>query len=126
MPLMTFEEMKKRYDDGEDSLELTLEKWEKILEFSKNVFHLSHYQEVLKACVVPVFLCTEYENQCHLCPINEVCKQGQSEDWTRLMRVVQAYAIAGDLLPQGHFREHIESFVNKLRDCHRNVLKRLH
>ena len=126
MRLMTFEEMKRRYDDGEDSLELTLEKWEKILEFSKGVFHLIHFQEVLKACIVPVFLCTEYGNQCHICPIYQVCKQGHAEDWTRLMRVIQAYAIAGDILPQENFKEHIELFVKKLRACREDVLNRLH
>jgi hypothetical protein len=126
MNLLSFEEMKKRYDEGEDSLELTLEKWERIINYSKNVFHLSHFQEILKAAVVPIFLCTEYANQCRICPIYSVCKQGHSEDWTKLMRVIQAYAIAGDLLPKDPLLGQIEVFVNKLRICREEVFSKLH
>ena len=118
--------MKKRYDDGEDSLELTLEKWERILKYSKTVFHQSHFQEILKASVVPIFLCTEYENQCRICPIFSVCRQGHSEDWTTVMRVIQAYAIAGDLLPKDPLLGQLELFVNKLRMCREEVLCKLH
>ena len=32
---MTFEEMKSRYEKGEDALDLALEKWERILKYSK-------------------------------------------------------------------------------------------
>jgi hypothetical protein len=126
MNLLSFEEMKKRYDEGEDSLELTLEKWERIINYSKNVFHLSHFQEILKAAVVPIFLCTEYANQCRICPIYSVCKQGHSEDWTKLMRVIQAYAIAGDLLPKDPLLGQIEVFVNKLRICREEIFSKLH
>ena len=55
MTLMTFEEMKSRYEEGEDSLDLALEKWERILKYSETVFHLSHFQEILQAAVVPIF-----------------------------------------------------------------------
>ena len=126
MNLLSFEEMKKRYDEGDESLDLTLEKWERILKYSKNVFHLSHFQEILKASVVPIFLCTEYVNQCSMCPIFSLCRQGRSEEWTRLMRVLQAYAIAGDLLPKDPFLGQIEIFVNKLRLCREEVFCKLH
>jgi len=117
MRLMSFEEMKKRYDGGEDSLELTLEKWERILHDSKTVFHLNHFQDILKAAVVPIFLCAEYANQCRMCPIFSVCRQGRSEEWINLLRVIQAYAIAGDVLPRDPFPGQIELFVNKLKAC---------
>jgi hypothetical protein len=123
---MTFDEMKKRYNAGEDSLDLTLEKWEKILNFSKTIFHLSHYQEILKAAVVPVFLCTEYANQCHICPIFTVCKQGQSNDWNNIMKILQAYAIAGDLLPKETFSGQLETFVKKLQMCREESLHKMH
>lgn len=123
---MNFEEMKRRYEGGEDSLELTLEKWERILKHSNSVFHLNHFQEVLRAAIVPVFLCTEYSNQCHICPIYNVCKQGNSEDWTNLMRVVQAYAIAGDILPKEPFLGQLEAFVNKLKTCREEIFSKLH
>ncbi len=118
MGFMSFEEMRERYEKGEDSLNLALEKWDRILTTSRTVFQLSHFQEILKAAVVPLFLCVEYEKQCHICPIFSVCKQGYSDDWTSLMRVVQAYAFAGDLLPLDPLLGHLETFVHKLRQCH--------
>ncbi len=125
MTLMSFEEMKRRYDGGEDSLELTLEKWERILKHSNTIFHLNHYQDLLKAAIVPIFLCTEYANQCHMCPIFSVCKQGHSEHWIKLMRVVQAYAIAGDILPKDPLHGQIETFVKKLKLCREDILSKL-
>ncbi len=124
--LMSFEEMKKRYTQGEDSLELTLEKWERILAFSKTIFHLSHFQELLKAAVVPIFLCTEYANQCHMCPIYTICKQGHSDAWITLMRVVQAYAIAGDHLPKEPLQGQLEVFMKKLHSCREDAFSKSH
>lgn len=126
MSLMTFEEMKNRYEAGEDSLELALEKWERILQNSKTVFQLHHFQDILRAAVVPLFLCAEYANQCRMCPIFSVCKQGRSEDWTNLLRIVQAFAVAGDLLPRGALQGQVEIFTNKLRACREEAFNKSH
>ncbi len=117
MSLMSFDEMRDRYEKGEESLALALEKWDRILTDSRTVFQLSHFQDILKATVVPLVLCVEYEKQCHMCPIFSVCRQGVAEDWTNLMRVVQAYAFAGDLLPLEPYLGHLEAFVQKLHQC---------
>jgi len=126
MRLMSFEEMKSRYDNGEDSLELALEKWERICQNSKTVFHLQHFQDILKAAVVPIFLCAEYANQCRMCPIFSVCRQGTSAEWINLLRVLQAYAIAGDILPRETLTGHIELFVHKLKACRDDALRIAH
>jgi len=123
---MTFDEMKKRYGAGEDSLELTLDKWGRIKQFSAKAFLISHYQDILRAAVVPIFLCTEYVNQCSLCPIYEVCKQGRSDEWVTVMRVIQAYAIAGDLLPKEPFMGHIEQFLEKINMCREEAVAKAH
>ncbi len=123
---MTFDEMKKRYGDGEDSLELTIEKWIRIKQFSQQAFHLNHFQEILRAAVIPIFLCSEYINQCHLCPIYTVCKQGKSDEWITVMRVIQAYAIAGDILPKEPFIGHIEQFLKRINLCHQDAVKKSH
>lgn len=115
MVLMTFEEMKKRYEAGEDSLELTLEKWERILKYAETVFHLSQYQEILEAAVVPIFLCEEYGSRCQNCPIFDVCRQGRSEDWIRVMRIIQAFAIAGDMLSKETLVTQLEVFYQRLK-----------
>ncbi len=113
MVLMVFEEMKSRYEEGEDSLDLALEKWDRILKYSETVFHLSHFQEILEAAVVPIFLCEEYGSQCQKCPIFNVCKQGRSEEWTTLMRIIQADAISGDMLPKETLLAQMDVFYNK-------------
>ncbi len=125
MVLMVFEEMKSRYEEGEDSLDLALEKWDRILKYSETVFHLSHFQEILEAAVVPIFLCEEYGSQCQKCPIFNVCKQGRSEEWTTLMRIIQAYAIAGDMLPKETFLAQIDVFYNKLKACRDEIYNTL-
>jgi len=117
MILMTFDEMKSRHEEGEDSLDLALEKWERILKYSETAFHLFHFQEILQAALVPLLLCKEYNSQCQKCPIFNVCKQGLSEDWTTLMRIVQAYAIAGDFLSKEFLFAQIKLFNNKLKGC---------
>lgn len=117
MSLMTFKEMKKRYEEGEDALDLTLEKWECILKYSETIYRLSQFQDLLEAAVVPVFLCDEYGTRCPSCPIFDLCKQGRSEEWSTLMRIVQAYAIAGDMLPKESLCSQIEIFYNKLKVC---------
>ncbi|MCX5895518.1 MAG: hypothetical protein NTZ51_06785 [Proteobacteria bacterium] len=118
--------MKKRYGDGEDSLELTIEKWVRIKQFSQQAFLMSHFQEILRAAVVPIFLCTEYVNQCTLCPIYSVCKQGRSDEWVAVMRVIQAYAIAGDLLPREAFNGHLEQFLEKITTCREDAISKSH
>lgn len=124
--LMNFDEMKQRYDQGGDSLELTVEKWERIFSFSKTVFCLDQFQDMLHAAVVPIFLCAEYANQCHLCPIYALCEQGNSSDWRDLIRVLHAYAVAGDLLPKDPLLEQLNRFVGKLQDCRSVVLGKAH
>jgi hypothetical protein len=126
MNLMTFDEMKKRYEGGEDSLELTIEKWGRIKQFSNRAFLISHYQDILRAAVVPIFLCTEYVNQCSLCPIYDVCKQGRSDEWITVMRVIQAYAIAGDLLPREPFLGHLDQFLAKINMCREDAVAKAH
>ncbi len=117
MGLICFNEMKERYKAGEDSLELTVQKWEQILKYSRTSFHLYHFQEILKASVVPIFLCTEYANQCPICPIFSLCSQGRAERWQRLLRVIQAYALAGDVLTRETLSGQIEEFVTALKHC---------
>jgi hypothetical protein len=59
-----------------------------------------------------------------MCPIFKVCQQGKSVEWTKLMRVVQAYAIAGDILPKDPLHGQIETFVDKLKLCRDDVMSK--
>ena len=114
---MNFKEMEKRYSDGEDSLDLTIDKWDRIHEFLETAFSLEHFVEVLQAAVIPIFLCIEYKDRCELCPLFRVCERGKSEVFNKVMRMIQSYTVAGDLLPRDPLLGIIENFVEELKRC---------
>ena len=91
--LMDLREMELKYNGGEDSLELTLEKWIRIYDFLESAFSLDHFNEALQAAMVPLFLCVEYRDRCEFCPLFRVCERGRSEIFNKVVRVMQAYTI---------------------------------
>lgn len=115
--LMDLKEMEKRYSGGEDSLDLTVEKWSRIHDFLETAFNLEHFIEVLQAAGIPIFLCVEYKDRCEFCPLFRVCERGQSEIFNKVMRIIQSYAIAGDLLPRDPLLGIIGNFVEELKKC---------
>ncbi len=115
--LMDFKEMELKYNGGEDSLELTLEKWIRIYDFLESAFSLDHFNEALQAAMVPLFLCVEYRDRCEFCPLFRVCERGRSEIFNKVVRVMQAYTIAGDILPKDTLLGVVENFVNELHKC---------
>ena len=118
--------MEKRYSGGEDSLELTVEKWTRIYEFLGSAFSIGHFSEVLQAAVVPLFLCVEYKDRCEFCPLFRVCKRGKSEEFNRVMRVMQAYVIAGDVLPKDPLLGIVGNFIEELKKCENDAKGRAH
>jgi hypothetical protein len=120
--LMTFKEMKERYKRGEDSLDLTLDKWMRIKIFAEGAFHLCHFQEALEAATIPILLCIEYQQRCRFCPIHRVCEGGKAQQWVTLMRVLKAYALAGDILPREPLIGSVNTFVEELRHCKEDSL----
>ena len=115
--LMDFKEMEQKYNSGEDSLELTIEKWIRILEFLESAFSLDHFNEALQAAMVPLFLCVEYRDRCDFCPLFRVCERGRSQVFNKVVRVMQAYTIAGDILPKETLLGVVENFVDELHKC---------
>ena len=115
--LMDFKEMEQKYNSGEDSLELTIEKWIRILEYLESAFSLDHFNEALQAAMVPLFLCVEYRDRCDFCPLFRVCERGRSQIFNKVVRVMQAYTIAGDILPKETLLGVVENFVDELHKC---------
>jgi hypothetical protein len=124
--LMDFTEMERRYSAGEDSLELTVEKWNRIYEFLESAFDLAHFNEALQAAVVPLFLCVEYRDRCEYCPLFRICERGKSEEFARVMRVIQAYIIAGDVLPREPLLGVVGNFLEELKKCKNDASGRAH
>jgi len=118
--------MERRYSGGEDSMGLTVEKWTLIYEFLESAFTLGHFSEALQAAVVPIFLCVEYKDRCDFCPLFRLCGRGKSEDFNKVMRVMQAYIIAGDVLPKDTLRGVVGNFIEELKKCHDDARGRAH
>jgi hypothetical protein len=115
--LMDFNEMQLKYSGGEDSLELTLEKWTRIYAYLESAFTLDHFNEALHAAMVPLFLCVEYRDRCEFCPLYRVCEKGRSEIFNKVVRVMQSYTIAGDILPKEPLLGIVENFLDELEKC---------
>ena len=83
--LVTFQEIRKRYEAGENAFDLTLEKWVKIRESLKNAFTMSHYREILGAATIKVPLCLENQDNCTVCPLQAICSRGQEGSFGKFM-----------------------------------------
>lgn len=123
--LLTFQEMATRYEEGENAFDLTLEKWVRIREFIKTAFATSHFDEVLEAAALKVPLCLQHEDNCGLCPLEATCSKGEEGSFMRFMRAIQAYCIAGDLLPKSSLLGLTDQIISELESCKRESRKRV-
>ena len=66
--LLTFKEIITRYKRGENTFDLSLEKWVRIRESLKNALTVSHFKEILEAAVIKAPFCLENQDNCVICP----------------------------------------------------------
>ena len=123
--LVTFQEILTRYEEGENAFDLTLEKWVKIRESLKNAFTMTHYREILGAATIKVPLCLENQDNCAKCPIQAICSRGQEGSFDKFIRAIQAYCIAGDLLPKSPLLGLADRIISELESCKRESLKKI-
>ena len=123
--LVTFQEILSRYEAGENAFDLTLEKWLRIRESLKNAFTVSHYREILGAAVIKVPLCLENQDNCAVCPLQAICSRGQEGSFAKFIRAIQAYCIAGDLLPKTTLLGLADQIISELEPCKRESVKKL-
>lgn len=101
--LMSEQEMMDRYRKEEDPFELVIEKWRRIRDFLQFAFSRQDFVSVFEAAYVPIPFCLEFgkRKQCSKCPIRKLCipEQDKESFWVLLVRVLHAYAFAGDFLP---------------------------
>jgi hypothetical protein len=122
---VTFQEIVARYERGENAFDLTLEKWVRIRSSIKNAFTLSHFKEILDAAVIKVPLCLENKDNCAICPLHSVCTKGQEGPFVRFMRAIQAYCIAGDLLPKSPLLGLADQIISELESCKKDSMRKL-
>jgi hypothetical protein len=123
--LLTYQEMLTRYEGGENAFDLTLEKWVRIRESIKTAFTTSQFDEVLEAAALKVPLCLENQDNCGICPLEAICSKGQEGSFMKFMRAIQAYCIAGDLLPKSSLLGLTDQVISELESCKRESLKRV-
>jgi hypothetical protein len=113
--LMTTTEMQERYQGKEDPFDLTLEKWTRIRRILDRSATLRDFQTVFNAAAIPVPFCYEYQaRDCYGCPLETICARGRGERFIRMMRVIQAYVLAGDMLPSDPLISEVENFILEL------------
>jgi hypothetical protein len=124
--LITIQEMRERIQKREDPFDLTIEKWIRIRKFLETAMTLSDFQELFQGAAVAVPFCFEYQVKgCFGCPLEKVCARGRSERFLRVMRLIQAYTIAGDMLPKERLVSEIDDFIVELqmiRAKHKGIL----
>lgn len=123
--LLTFQEMVTRYEGGENAFDLSLEKWVRIREFIKTAFTTSHFDEVLEAAALKVPLCLQHKDNCGICPLEAICSRGQEGSFMKFMRAIQAYCIAGDLLPKSSLLDLADQVISELESCKVESRKRV-
>ena len=121
--LVTYQEIVARYERGESAFDLTLEKWVRIRESLEKAFTLTHFKEILDAAVIKVPLCLQYRDNCALCPLEGVCSRGRQGSFGKFVRAIQAYCIAGDLLPKSLLLGLADQIISELEACKKASLK---
>jgi hypothetical protein len=113
--LMSSIEMQERYKKKEDPFDITLEKWLRIRNFVDTDLSLNDFRELFQAASMAVPFCFEYQmNNCVGCPIEIICGRGRGERLLRMMRLLQAYVLAGDILPIGPLISEIDDLLLEL------------
>jgi hypothetical protein len=113
--LITIEEMRERIQKKDDPFDLTIEKWIRIRKFLETAMTLSDFQELLQGATIAVPFCFEYQVKgCLGCPLERICARGRGERFLRVMRLIQAYTIAGDMLPKERLVSEIDDFLMEL------------
>jgi hypothetical protein len=123
--LVSFREIVTRYEAGENAFDLSVEKWVRIREYLESALSLSEFREILEAASIKVPLCLEYNDNCAICPLGAVCGKGQEGSFGKFIRAIQAYCIAGDLLPKSRLLALADQLLSELKACKRESLKRL-
>lgn len=113
--LMTASEMQERYRGEEDPFDLTLEKWARIRRVLDRSVTLRDFQAVFNAAAIPTPFCYEHQVRgCYGCPLETICARGRGEKFIRMMRIIQAYVLAGDMLPKEPLTSEVDNFVLEL------------
>ena len=111
--LLFIEEMKERFEKKEDPFDLTIEKWTRIRKFSETATTKEDFVGILDSSGLIVPLCIVYKRDCPKCPLDKICGS-ENGKFSRVMRVINAFTLVGDILPKETLLSELDSFINEL------------
>jgi hypothetical protein len=126
MNLMTFEETIKRYEAGENAFDLAIEKWVRIREAIRSAHSVQQFIVIAQGASIKVALCVEYNDTCPLCPLEATCNREKEGPFSTLIRVMQAYCVAGDVLPQSTLLNLVDQLIADLEAKKEEFMKMRH
>jgi hypothetical protein len=116
--LMTIYEMQQRYQEEEESFDLTIEKWIRIRHFLDTAWSLSNFEDFFQGANVAIPLCFGYQiEDCLGCPLEKICGRGEGEKLLKVMRLIQAHVfavLAGNMLPKEPLISEIDDLLMEL------------
>lgn len=110
--LLFIQEMKERFEK-EDPFDLTVEKWTKIRKFSEGATTAEDFEKILDSSGLIVPFCIIHKRNCSECPLDNICGS-EKEKFSRIMRIIDAFSAAGDVLPKEVLLNELDSFISEL------------
>lgn len=126
MKLLSFEETMKRYESGENAFDLAVEKWVRIREAIKSSYSLNHFALIMRGASIRIALCVEYNDNCFLCPLGNICSQEKDGLFRKIVRLLQAYCVAGDILPKSTLIDLVDQLIKELEKTKEECIKLRH
>ncbi len=124
--LMSFEETIKRYEEGENAFDLAIEKWVRIKEAIQSAYNIQHFILIVRGASIKIALCVEFNDNCHLCPLEKLCNREKEGLFGKVMRLIQAYCIAGDILPRSTLFNLVDQLIAELEKTKEEFMKLRH
>ena len=121
--LITFEEIKQRYESGEDPFALTLEKWIRIKEFLNKQTNYSGVVQLFEAATMKVPFCLDYAPNCNLCPLERIC-QGPST-YQQILKLLYYFLATGMPLEKEPLIKLVDKLIEEIKEAQMEWKRRL-
>lgn len=122
--LIGLEEIKQRYEKGEDPFALTLEKWIRIKEFLDKEINYSEIVQLFSAATLKVPFCFDYAPHCNLCPLEKICQEPSA--YHQILKLLYYLLATGMPLEKGPLIELINKLIEEIREAQMAWKKRLY
>ena len=123
--MLTIDEMMRRYENGEDAFDLTVEKWVRIKFYLERNFSKFGLAEALQRAVLKVPFCFDYQNHCIFCPLEEICQNPSSTYYGIIEEMIESIQ-SGDLSLQSSILSKIDALIGEVKRIKEEWKSRAH